>query len=115
MTNKEAIDVLTSHLHHWERLLQEKICDEREGKETIEVLNMAIKVLKRDSLRLTTIADCMVVKCSANCTHCGDNGECKLAKIEVGNQSIGYPPCCYDFEDAYYASFKKADKEDENE
>lgn len=46
MNNKEAIGVLTYHLLHWECLLQAKICDEREGKETIEALKMAIKALE---------------------------------------------------------------------
>ena len=46
MNNKEAIDVLKRHLHHWERLLQDGICNEKEGKETIEALELAIKVLE---------------------------------------------------------------------
>ena len=49
MSNKEAIEVLTSHLHHWERLLQEKICSASEGEETINAINVAIGAIKRDS------------------------------------------------------------------
>lgn len=46
MTNKEAEDVLKSHLHHWERLLECKICSMKEGEETIEALKMAIIALR---------------------------------------------------------------------
>lgn len=74
--------------------------------ETNAALEFAIQRIKADQLRFTTISDCMEVKCSANCTHCKDD-KCTLARIEVGNQSVGYPPCCYDFEDGYYASFKE--------
>ena len=46
MTNKEAIEVLKTHLHHWECLLASKICTNKEGEETIEALKMAIIVLR---------------------------------------------------------------------
>lgn len=46
MSNKDAITVLTSHLHHWERLLEFKVCSEKEGEETIEALKMAIIALR---------------------------------------------------------------------
>lgn len=46
MTNEEIIGVLTSHLHHWERLLEYNICTKKEGEETIEALRKAIIALK---------------------------------------------------------------------
>lgn len=45
MNKYEAKDVLKRHLHHWEHLLQDGICNKKEGKETIEALTLAIKAL----------------------------------------------------------------------
>ena len=46
MTNEKAITVLTSLLHHWERLFESSICTKKEGEETIESLKMAIIALR---------------------------------------------------------------------
>ena len=46
MTNKEAIEILETHKCHWERLLDEGICDVLEGGNTIQALQKAIFVLK---------------------------------------------------------------------
>lgn len=46
MTNKEAIAILETHKYHWERLLDEGICDVLEGGNTIQALQKAIVVLK---------------------------------------------------------------------
>ena len=48
--NKQAVNVITNHLNHWKRLSKEKICDETEGKETIEALEAAIKALEQESI-----------------------------------------------------------------
>lgn len=45
MTKEKAITVINNHKEHWERLLREEICDETEGKETIESFAMAISAL----------------------------------------------------------------------
>jgi len=45
MDNKKAIEILREHLAHWERLLQENICEEEEGRNTIEAINRAIFAL----------------------------------------------------------------------
>ena len=49
MTREEAIIVIKSHKSHWQRLLKEKICDETEGKETIESLELAMSALSVES------------------------------------------------------------------
>ena len=46
MTREEAIKVIKKHYDHWQRLLNEKICTEEEGNETIEAFSIAIKELK---------------------------------------------------------------------
>ena len=48
MTRKEALETLKEHLFHWERLLKGHICDETEGKNTIEALKMSIASLEAD-------------------------------------------------------------------
>jgi hypothetical protein len=45
MNKSEAKDVLKRHLHHWEHLLQDGTCNEKEGKETTEALDLAVKAL----------------------------------------------------------------------
>lgn len=45
---EEAIEVLQEHLEHWQRLLAEHICEKKEGTETLEALEMAIKALKME-------------------------------------------------------------------
>lgn len=45
MNNEEAIIVIERHKAHWQRLLKEKICDETEGKETIESFELGISAL----------------------------------------------------------------------
>lgn len=45
MTETEAKKVLNNHLEHWKRLIRGKVCDETEGYETINALNMAINAL----------------------------------------------------------------------
>lgn len=48
MTKEENIATLNEHLEHWKRLLSEKICDQIEGKKTIDALQNAIKVLYQE-------------------------------------------------------------------
>lgn len=48
MTNEEAIEVLEVHKAHWERLLDNGICDVLEGGNTIQALNVAIRALKNE-------------------------------------------------------------------
>ena len=48
MTNEEAIKTIMTHVEHWHRLLRDKICDETEGKETIEAFLMAIEALNQN-------------------------------------------------------------------
>lgn len=45
MTNEEAINVLTLHKEHWERLIREHITEKQEGEEMVEVLGKAIEAL----------------------------------------------------------------------
>lgn len=47
MNNEEAIKTIMTHVEHWHRLLRDKICDETEGKETIEAFLMAIEALEQ--------------------------------------------------------------------
>ena len=55
MTNNEAIDVLTTHLYHWDRLLKSSICTKQEGEETIEALKMAIEALEEAQLDIKAL------------------------------------------------------------
>lgn len=48
ITRSEAIKTLKEHLSHWERLLQEHICEEQEGIDTISALKLAIASLETD-------------------------------------------------------------------
>ena len=48
MNREKALTVLESHKAHWKRLLEEKICDETEGKETIKSFDMAISSLSAE-------------------------------------------------------------------
>lgn len=48
ITRSEAIKTLKEHLSHWERLLQEHICEEQEGIDTISSLKLAIASLETD-------------------------------------------------------------------
>jgi len=48
MTRKKAIEVLQEHLEHWQRLLAEHICEKKDGKETIEALQAAIKAMQTE-------------------------------------------------------------------
>ena len=48
MTKEKAITIIESHKAHWQRLLREKICDETEGRETIEAFDMAISALSEE-------------------------------------------------------------------
>lgn len=48
ITRSEAIKTLKEHLSHWERLLQEHICFEQEGIDTISALKLAIASLETD-------------------------------------------------------------------
>ena len=48
MTKEKAITIIESHKAHWQRLLREKICDEIEGRETIEGFDMAISALSEN-------------------------------------------------------------------
>lgn len=45
--SNSAIKVLNEHLEHWQRLLEEKICDKKEGQTTIETFKYAIENLKK--------------------------------------------------------------------
>lgn len=47
-TRSEAIKTLKEHLSHWERLLQEHICEKQEGIDTISALKLAITSLETD-------------------------------------------------------------------
>ena len=42
------IKTLEAHLDHWKRLYAEHICEEKEGMETIEALQAAIKALQTE-------------------------------------------------------------------
>ena len=44
MSGEVAVEVLTEHLTHWERLVSEGICVE-DGRITVEALRYAIEVL----------------------------------------------------------------------
>lgn len=46
MTREKAIEIIEKHYNHWQRLLDEKICTEEEGNETIEAFGIAIEALK---------------------------------------------------------------------
>ena len=46
MTIDESKTVLTTHREHWEYLLSEGICDESEGRKTIDAFTMAIASLE---------------------------------------------------------------------
>ena len=46
---EEAIEVIKTHVKHWQRLLKENVCTVEEGNETIEAFSMAIEVLKERS------------------------------------------------------------------
>ena len=48
MTREEAIEVLEVHKAHWERLLDNGICDVLEGGNTIQALKVAISALKNE-------------------------------------------------------------------
>ena len=50
MTNEQAINVLTNHLAHWQRLLKEGVCLTQEGNETIMALEMAIEALLTENV-----------------------------------------------------------------
>ena len=43
------IKTLEAHLDHWKRLYAEAICEEKEGRETIEALTEAIKALRKEA------------------------------------------------------------------
>ena len=47
MNRLEAIKELESHLDHWKRLYAERICEEKEGRDTIEALTMAIADMRK--------------------------------------------------------------------
>ena len=44
--NEIHIKTLKHHLNHWKRLYEEHICEEQEGRETIEALQAAIEALQ---------------------------------------------------------------------
>jgi len=46
MTIDEIKEMLESHLAHWKRLLADGICNEQEGKKTIEAFQAAIRSLE---------------------------------------------------------------------
>ena len=45
MTNGEASNKILEHETHWERLLREHVCEEKDGSETIEAFEKAISAL----------------------------------------------------------------------
>ena len=45
MTDREAIEVLNTHLVHWKRLVAQDICDSKEGREMVWSMEKAIKAL----------------------------------------------------------------------
>ena len=47
MTRLEAIKTLELLLDHWKRLYAESICEEKEGRETIEALTEAISDMRK--------------------------------------------------------------------
>lgn len=71
MNKYEAKVVLERHLHHWERLLENRICAKQEGEETIEALKMAIKALE-EADRSGNCVLTMFGDCSYNKTGCSD-------------------------------------------
>jgi hypothetical protein len=85
MNNKEAIVVLKSHLHHWECLLKSKICTNKEGEETIDALELAIKALEkvddpRNDPHYAECNYCQHLELSSNdypCCECGSAEEFK--------------------------------------
>lgn len=48
----QTIRVLSEHLNHWKRLQNEKICDEKEGEDTIRALEAAIAAIQRNGEKL---------------------------------------------------------------
>ena len=50
MTKEEAIDVIKEHHAHWVHLYDNNICDEKEGRRTLEAFAMAVLALQRSSL-----------------------------------------------------------------
>ena len=46
--NVTHIKTLESHLNHWKRLNARHICEEKEGRETIEALQSAIEALQTE-------------------------------------------------------------------
>ena len=48
MTREEAIEVLEVHKAHWERLLDNGICDVLEGGNTIQALKVSIQALEQE-------------------------------------------------------------------
>lgn len=69
MTREENIATLNEHLEHWKRLLSEKICDQYEGKKTIDALQNAIKALEQEPF-----GDAVLDKIRAEIdSHCSDN------------------------------------------
>ena len=48
MNRQDAIQTLSAHLAHWERLCAENIAPISDGERTIEALKMAIEALQTD-------------------------------------------------------------------
>lgn len=57
LTVEEVIAIIETHKAHWQRLLREKICDETEGRETIESFDRAISALKEEKPKGMTNGD----------------------------------------------------------
>lgn len=48
MTRYEAINILLIHSAHWTRLIEEKICGMKEGKEAVQAMDLAIEALEQE-------------------------------------------------------------------
>ena len=46
MTNEEVIKKILEHKAHWERLVRERVCEEKDGAETIEAFDKAVSALE---------------------------------------------------------------------
>ncbi len=50
--NQQAVKVLSQHREHWNRLLTENICSKEEGLQTVEALDVVIKLLEQEPLEI---------------------------------------------------------------
>ena len=80
------IKTLEAHLDHWKRLYAEHICEEKEGRETIEALQAAIKALQtepcEDAISRQAVMNTIYRECS------GENLNIDFAKVLLLQRKI---------------------------